>query len=271
MTKFIFLSFIFIHVSCFSQIDGVLSITNLESFVEKQGDSLFQIRNQLEDGKYTIYFDERDSIIARIFYVKNGKITDLYREYNYEGHLTIGYYKDDSLWTFRYPKLIDENNTFKRGTWKYLIGFQIKGPTENYPMDFDKDSIFEEKWLYQNDQTWILRKFHRRIGKIHESIYYKNGNLSYEYRKYPNSSLIQEFDTLGNLTNLKLMEEIGFEIELNKSNRFFPKEGTKFIRFCKGFDHESFNHEFDNTIVFDKNNRLIHVLSNDKSIKRIKN
>lgn len=242
----------------FSQNDTLTFFEKANLFTRKQCDSLFKIRKQLINGKYTIYFDKEKQHIAKIFYLENGNVTNLYREYTVDGYLTTGYYKNDSIWTFyKTSTLFNKNNSFKRGLWAYMIGYQINLGNEQFKMDFDKDSLFNEVWLYQNDNTRNIRKHHQRLGLIYEAGFSLNGNMEYENIKYPNSTLYKEFDSSGNLINLQLMEEIGIEIQLNKSQYYYPIECKKSITIRKSFAEKDFRDKLNSTIYLDENNKII--------------
>ena len=174
-----------------------------------------------------MFFDHEKKHIAKIFYLLNGNVTGLYREYSIEGFLTTGYYKDDSLWTFRFGQGFIVNNsinTFKRGYWYYLLGFQVNIPTETFKIEYDTDSVFIEKLLFSNDSIAVLRKYHQRLGLIYESTfyqnnrqeklsyhgvvkeYYSNGILKFDLNVYNNSKVIHQFDSLGNLEYVQISD-----------------------------------------------------------------
>ncbi len=252
----------------FSQNDTLSFIEKANLYARKQCDSLFKIRKQLINGKYTIYFDKEKQHIANIFYLENGNVTNLYREYSIDGYLTTGYYKNDSLWTFfKTSRLTNKNESFKRGKWAYGIGFQINLGVDHFKMDFDKDSLFNEIWLYQNDNTRNIRKYHQRLGLIYDAGFSLNGNMEYETIKYPNSTLYKEFDTIGNLIDIQLMEEIGIDIRLSKSQHFYPIQCAKSITIRKSFDIKDFRDKLNSAIYLDENNKIILYTGEDLRVE----
>lgn len=236
----------------FSQND-TLTCDDLILYSKKQCDSLFKIRKSLDDGKYMVYYDADRKYISKIFHLQDGNVTDLFRSYSCDGYLTTGYYKDDSLWTFRE---LDKKSSFKRGRWSYKLGYQIHFPNDIYEMDYDRDSIFVEVWRYQNDNVMIIRKYHQRIGLFYEAGYYNNGVIQTEIEIYPNATLTKNFDTIGNIESLYLLEDVGFEIVLNKSSSYYPTEAVKYVSIRKDFSEKNVSNELNTDIYLDKNNNI---------------
>jgi hypothetical protein len=293
----IFSIFLFSNIKCYSQSETLSYLEKSNLFVGQKSDSLFKIRHSLSDGKYSLFFDHEKKHIAKIFYLLNGNVTGLYREYSIEGFLTTGYYKDDSLWTFRFGQGFIVNNsinTFKRGYWYYLLGFQVNIPTETFKIEYDTDSVFIEKLLFSNDSIAVLRKYHQRLGLIYESTfyqnnrqeklsyhgvvkeYYSNGILKFDLNVYNNSKVIHQFDSLGNLEYVQISDSSKiYEIGIKNKIRFYsPYNITgKYIAVNDSTTCESSSIVFnsDGTLKrlnsFDKSNTFINVEFKQKSAK----
>jgi len=264
-TLFILFSILCLN-SSYSQNDSISVVSKGRLHVQKQCDSLFQIRNTLQDGKHTIYYDVNNEYIAKTINLKKGNIDGLYRHYSPQGYLDMGHYKKDSLWTFRSDRYQDSNK-FKIGNWFYMLGCQITLPIEKHAYDYDSDSVYTEIFLFVNDQISNLTKYHKRLGIIHEASYYFNGIKAKEFTLNNNTELTQHFDTLGNLILIEIIDsKKEYKIGLNdKSMKFFSRynETGNYITI-----NDKFNNEWID-LVFNKDGSLKNMYSFDKNSAKI--
>lgn len=149
-------------------------------------DSLYQKKDQLKDGKYLTFWDNKSEIRQFEFYVKDGSIHGLFKYYNQYGIINvIGTYETDSLWTFKSDTFLYGDARFKIGSWRWYLMPNPNDSSHNssfikiaeYRIPYS-DSEYKELWTYKNRTPWIERYFREGVGLIKEVHYSKNGNKS---------------------------------------------------------------------------------------------
>lgn len=215
LNKFIVL-FVMIPLFSISQKDSITEYQKNWQFVKHQYDSLFYIKNSLKDSTIKLYYDKEKKNIALIFNIENGKINGLFREYDQLGYFSqIGTFNNDSLWTFyKSREIIYPDSTFRVGNWLYYHRGIGSSTSDLFKMNYNKDSLYFENWLYKNDTKWKESIYHQRKGLILEKYYYYNGQLETSFEVYPNNSLKQYFDTLGNLAKIEIHDKMDIKIRL---------------------------------------------------------
>ncbi len=189
---------------------------------------LHDIPTVLPNGKWKVFFNNDTAKLHYSFNLVDNKVSGCFLEYNVYGNfLTIGTYKDDSLWTFRtgaYRK--NSDTTFKVGNWIY---YQWWGPTwdyvtaspESYKMPFDKDSLFYENWFYS---TGIKRKqsiYHQRRGLIRETIYYHDGTVGQTFEQAKSSSLRTHWTKEQDVSSIHFTKDFAYDINFDTTQSYY--------------------------------------------------
>ena len=215
------------------------------NYVRDQYDSLSMIKNKLKDGNYKLYYDKEKKNLALNFNVENGKINGLIREYDQYGDFyQIGTYYKDSIWTYYTSMdIIYPDSTFRIGNWLHYYRGLGNSRIENYKKIYNNDSLYFENWLYKNDTKWKESIYHQRKGLILEKYYYYNGQLESSYEVFPNNSIKQYFDTLGNLEKIEIHDKMDIKIRLTTGEeRGFirnPELKSEFLSDSEGHDYQT--------------------------------
>jgi YD repeat-containing protein len=194
-------------------------------------DTLFASRQKLPNGQYFTYWDKDKKIKEFAFNLKSGKVHGLFQCWNQNDILTtIGSYYLDSNWTFKKEYFLNDDTTFKIGTWRYYILQNQFDSTYysafikqyRYKIPFGKDSTYEESWIYENGQKWEERTFFRGNGLVKEIIYNKDGSKYSYFEKFNNCSIEQTWDNEGRLKHININDKMRYWITLRAGeDKFF--------------------------------------------------
>lgn len=164
---------------------------NTSSFL----DSTFKKPFSVPDGKWVIL--SKDSLPIYFFNTQKNCIHGEYSEY-WDGVLkTKGYYRMDSIWSFRFNRF-DER--FKDSTWILYVSF-ILDTTTNKIVGFQDAVTMTYNSYYPNGS----KKLERRGQQI-EINYYENGLMKSMITNYKNDkdniTVEQNFDSIGQLIKI---------------------------------------------------------------------
>ena len=186
-------------------------------------DSLFSKKESLKDGEYNIYYDNDEKHLAISFNITDGNVNGHFRDWDTYGLLTtIGYYHQDSLWTFRNGSFILSDTTFKVGNWRYYSCLGPKAEWEKnttymqqtYEMQYNSDSLFHEVWKFKNGQTWKESVYHMTKGFLSEIFYYYEGNKKTQLQSFPNCTIEKSFEPDGAIKDININGKIEYSINL---------------------------------------------------------
>lgn len=212
-------------------------LDKLNNAIEKQvpsdsAEALFNRRKQLKDGDYSIYWDDVSKVLHYKFTLKDGNVHGTFYCWNAYGLLTtVGNYYNDSTWSFRSGYFLLADTTFKCGSWRYHM---LSNPRDSayyyatitdrkYKMPFDSTGLYKQEWFFRNGQLWEEKVYSKEQGLIKKMIYNEDGVPYSSFYKYPNCSITQDWDEMGNLQSIYVADKMSMDIELRKGEqRFYP-------------------------------------------------
>lgn len=158
-------------------------------------DSTFQIPPKVPDGKWIILSE--DSLPIYEFNTLNNLVNGEYSEF-WDGNLkTSGYYRNDSLWTFRFNST-DER--FKDSNWMICAG-AILDSSRKKVRGFSTWTI----WTYNKWFSNGIKEYEKRGHQL-EIWYYRSGEIKRIKTAFQNSknetSFDQYFDSVGKLKKI---------------------------------------------------------------------
>jgi len=189
-------------------------------FILKHLDTL-SIPKDLPDGRWKVFYNNDTSKVKYVFYLKNNKVSGPFNSYWENGSwAATGSFIDDSLWTFRYNLLCDKNLNFSTGLWGRRLSIDIYLPRELYYCPYNiKDSLYIDKWLYENGRLLSERVYHKTKGLIKETQFYKNGNKSSDFEKYSKYSIYTSWNEKQEISSVQIDQNFIYHLSLD-SNRF---------------------------------------------------
>lgn len=236
MKRLIHILLIFIPLISIGQTDSLTYFEKFRKPLIEKCDSLFKIKDSLKNGEYKIYYDNDEKYLGLCFNIIDGDVDGLFRDWDTYGLLTtIGYYYQDSSWTFRKGSFILSDTIFKIGNWRYYSCIGPKDQWEDYmtymqrtyKMIYNRDSLYHEVWNFKNGDIWKESVYHIKKGLISEEFYYSDGNIMSELQSFSNCIIEKSFEPNGILKQIKINGKIEYSINLavdGSDNRLYGRE-----------------------------------------------
>lgn len=193
-------------------------------------DSLYEIRNSINDGEITLFWSHNKAIPNFKFSVKNGNVNGPFYCWNRYGILTtVGNYSNDSIWSFRKGYFMLSDTTFKSGTWRY---YALSNPKDSlyyyahitersYKIFYDKNNTYIEKWNFRDGQIWEERIFEKWKGLVVNKIFNENGTRYLYYELTQNSSIEMYWDDNGNTLYISIDNKTRYKITTQNGKGFY--------------------------------------------------
>jgi hypothetical protein len=205
----------------------------------------------LPNGKWKVYYDNDTSKLHYLFNLKNNNVDGFFMSLNKNSSMNqIGSYYKDSLWTFRTDDIFaQEINSFRICEWRSSYFGSNRFHSHEYKIPYSKnDSIYIDRWFYENGQLLVERKYQLTKGLVEEKYYFTNG------RKYSQVENAKNYSTEMKWNENDFLTEVNFEQQFKFQTILDTNETQQFYR-CNGCIEQRVEDKNNNTILNTKIDR----------------